>query len=159
MDIREVVLGGVVVIGGTVYGVSEYGLGDVLKDELKTVAEVPMAERGAYMESVAVQFTEFYEGAIQGTENFVFAGDLTYELEVNRAAFIEVVQSNTEITKAQVKDLKAYNADKWMCDTEDTLLFTDKGWTYTTKLKNLDGRTMVIVTCNPTNDNIGLRVG
>ena len=158
MDIKEIGMGTVVVIGGAIYGISEYGLGDVLKDELKAVAEVPMAEREAYMQSVTTQFTEFFEGALYGTDDFTFAGDFKYEIDTHRPAFIEVVKSHNELSKTQVKELKAYHADKWMCETEDTLLFTDKGWTYTTKLKNVDGRTMVIVTCKPEN-KVGLRVG
>ena len=158
MSLKEIGMGSVVVIGGAVYGISEYGLGDVLQDELKPVAEVPMAERAAYMQSVTLQFTEFYGGALYGTDEFTFAGDLKYELDPKRAAFIEVTQSLNELSKTQVKELKAYHADDWMCEEEDSLLFTDKGWTYTTKLKNVDGRTMVIVTCKPEN-KLGLRVG
>ena len=158
MDIKEIGIGSVVVIGGAIYGISEYGLGDVLQDELKPAADVPMAERAAYMQSVTTQFTEFYEGALYGTDEFTFAGDFNYELDPQRPAFIEVVQSLNELSKEQVKDLKAYHADDWMCDLEDSLLFTDKGWTYTTKLKNVDGRTMVIITCKPEN-KLGLRVG
>ena len=157
MSIKELGMGSVVVIGGAIYGISEYGLGDVLQEELKPVAEVPMAEREAYMQSVTTQFTEFYEGALYGTDDFTFAGDFKYEFDPKRAAFIEVTQSLNEISRQQVSELKAYHKDNWMCDTEDTLLFTDKGWTYTTKLKNVDGRTMVIVTCKPT--HTGLRVG
>ena len=159
MDIKEIGIAGFVVIGGAVYGISEYGYSDVLKEDLKAVSEVSIDERETYMESVAVQFTEFYEGALYGTDNFTFAGDLNYELDPDRPAFIEVTTSHTQITPEEVKDLKSYNADKWMCQTEDTLLFTDKGWTYTTKLKNLDGRTMVIITCNPDQNDEGLRVG
>jgi len=70
MGIKEIGTGTVVVIGGAIYGISEYGFGDVLQDELKTVAEVPIAEREAYMQTVADQFTEFYDGAVYGTENF-----------------------------------------------------------------------------------------
>lgn len=158
MDIKEIGIGSVVVIGGAIYGISEYGLGDVLKDDLKPVAEVSMAEREAYMQSVTTQFTEFYEVALYGTDDFTFAGDFKYDLEPRKATFIEVVQSKNKLSKKQVKELKAYHADNWMCDTEDTLLFTDKGWTYSTKLKNVDGKTMVIVTCRP-EQQIGLRVG
>lgn len=158
MDIKEIGIGTVVVIGGAIYGISEYDLGDVLKDDLRPVAEIPMAERAAYMESVTTQFTEFYEGALYGTDDFTFAGEFKYELDPQRAAFIEVVQSYNEIPKKEVSELKAYHADDWMCDLEDSLLFTDKGWTYTTKLKNLDGRMIVIITCKPEN-KLGLRVG
>lgn len=158
MDIKEIGVGTVVVLGGAIYGVSEYGLGDVLQDELKAVAEVPMAEREAYMQSVAVQFTEFYDGAIYGTDTFNFAGEFKYDLDPRRAAFTEVAQSTHELTKAHIKELKAYHADKHLCETEDSLLFTDKGWTYTTKLKNINGRTMVIVSCKPKPKH-GLRVG
>jgi len=158
VSLKEIGMGSVVVIGGAIYGISEYGLGDVLQEELKPVSEVPTAERAAYMESVTTQFTEFYEGALYGTDDFTFAGEYTYELDTQRPAFIEVVQSFNELSKQQVKELKAYHSDNWMCDLEDSLLFTDKGWTYTTKMKNVDGRTMVIVTCTPKN-NLGLRVG
>lgn len=158
MDIKEIGMGSVVVIGGAIYGISEFGLGDVLQDELRPVAEVPMAERTAYMQSVTTQFTEFYEGALYGTDDFTFAGEYKYELDIKRPAFIEVVQSFDKLSKQQVKDLQDYHSDDWMCDLEDSLLFTDKGWTYTTKLKNIDGRMMVIITCKPEN-NLGLRVG
>ena len=158
MGIKEIGTGTVVVIGGAIYGISEYGFGDVLQDELKTVAEVPMAERKAYMQTVADQFTEFYDGAVYGTENFNFATDLKYDLNPRRATFTQVSQSLNELSNDQVKELKAVHSDNWMCDTEDSLLFTDKGWTYKTKLKNLDGRLMVLVTCKP-NKTSGLRVG
>ncbi len=158
MDMKEIGVGCVVVIGGAVYSISEYGLGDVLQDELKTVAEVPMQEREAYMQSVTLQFTEHFAGALYGTDDFTFAGDFKYELDTRTPSFVEVVQSFNELSKQQVKELKAYHSDNWMCDTDDTLLFTEKGWTYTTKLKNVDGRTMVVVTCKPTSKP-GLRVG
>ena len=163
MDIKELGICGFVVIGGAIYGVSEYGLGDILEQDLKTVAEVPMDERATYMQSVTVQFTEFFSGALYGTDNFTFATDLKYEFDPRRAAFIQVSQSHTKITKDEVADLKRYNKDKWMCETDNILLFTDKGWTYTTKLKNMDGRTMVTITCKATSksnsNNVGLRVG
>ena len=158
MELKEIGAGCFVVIGGAIYGISEYGLGDVLQDDLKTVAEVPMEEREAYMESVTVQFTEYFQAALYGTDDFTFAGDFKYEIDTRRPEFIEVVQSFNELSKDQVKELKTYHSDKWMCDTYDTLMFTDKGWTYTTKLKNVDGRTMVTVKCKPTNGP-GLRVG
>jgi len=158
VGIKEIGAGTVVVIGGAIYGISEYGLGDVLQEELKNVAEVPISERQAYMQTVADQFTEFYEGAVYGTENFDFATDLKYNINARRATFTQVSQSLNELTNDQVKELKTLHSDNWMCDTEDSLLFTDKGWTYKTKLKNLDGRLMVVVTCKP-NKNSGLRVG
>lgn len=156
MDIKEIGVGTVVVIGGAIYGVSEYGYGDILQEDIKIVQEVPLAEREAYMQSVTAQFTEFYEGALYGTDDFTFASDLKYEFDPKRAAFIQVSQSLNELSKTQAKELKAYHADQWICGTEDIVIFTEKGWTYTTKLKNVDGRTMVIVTCKPTP---GLRVG
>jgi len=137
------------VIGGAIYGISEYGLGDVLKEDLKYVAEVPVAEREAYMLSVTEKFTEFYEGAVYGTDTFNMAGDLTYELKPRRTTFVEVVQSHHKLSNEQAKELKSYYSGNWLCEGEDSLLFTDKGWTYTTKLKNMDGRTMVVVTCKP----------
>jgi len=156
MDIKELGITGFVVIGGAVYGISEYGLGDVLQDDLKYVSEVPYADREAYMQSVSVQFTEFYGGAIFGTDDFSLVGEMTYELDPKKTTFIEVIASEDKVSKEQVKELKSFYGDKWLCDTEDALLFTHKGWTYTTKLKNVDGRTMVNVTCRPSNAS-GLR--
>ena len=105
------------------------------------------------MKSVTVQFTEFYGGAVFGTDEFATVGSLSYELAPKRTTFIQVVDAQEKVTKAQEKDLKSFYSNKWVCETEDVLLFTDKGWTYTTKLKNTDGRTMVVVTCKPTNSS------
>lgn len=149
MDIKEIGIGSVVVIGGAAYGISEYGLNDVLKEDLKYVAEVPVAEREAYMKSVTIQFTEFYNGAVYGTDSFNMAGDLTYELKPRKTAFVEVVQSHHEISPQNAAELKAYYSGTWYCEHEESLMFTDKGWTYTTKLKNLNGRTMVVISCKP----------
>ena len=153
MDIKELGITGFIVVGGAIYGISEYGLGDVLQNDLKHVSEVPYAEREAYMKSVTVQFTEFYGGAVFGTDEFATVGSLSYELAPKRTTFIQVVDAQEKVTKAQEKDLKSFYSNKWVCETEDVLLFTDKGWTYTTKLKNTDGRTMVVVTCKPTNSS------
>lgn len=151
MDIKEAGIATVVVIGGAVIGISEYGLGDVMSDDLRPAAEVPMDERQAYMTGVAAEFTEFFNGAVYGTDSFSFSGTLNFEVEPRTATFEEVVQAEQSLNAKQVKELKAYHADDWMCETEDTLLFTDKGWTYTTTLKNQDGRLMLSVECAPTN--------
>lgn len=156
MDLKEIGIGGVVVIGGAIYGISEYGLSDVLKDEIKHVHEIPMEEREAYMSSVVTQFTEFYEGATYGTDDFDFVGSLKYDLNPKRTEFIEVVQSLHDVPKAEVKNLRKYYAGQWMCDFDDSTMFTDKGWSYTTKMKNKDGRIMVTISCKP-ETALGLR--
>ena len=150
MDLKELGIGGFVVIGGAIYGISEYGLGDVLTEDIKYVSDVPMDVREAYMVDVTTQFTEFFGGAIYGTDTFDFVGDLVFETDAKRAMFTEVVQSDIVVPKNEVKNLKALHADNWMCDTEDTRMFTDKGWTYVTELKNNDGKLMVKVTCRST---------
>jgi len=125
MDLKEIGIGGVVVIGGAIYGISEYGLSDVLTDEIKYVHEIPMEERED-------------------------------DLNPKRTEFVEVVQSLHDVPKAEVKNLRKYYAGQWMCDFEDSTMFTDKGWSYTTKMKNKDGRIMVTVSCKP-EQKLGLR--
>ncbi|WP_427450136.1 hypothetical protein [Litorimonas sp. WD9-15] len=149
MDLKEAGICGVVVIGGAIYGISEYGLSDVLTDDLKSVYDVPMTERHAYMTSVVDQFTEFYSGAIYGTDTYDFVGQLEYEIEPARATFVEVVESDIKIPLEEVKNIREYNTADWMCDHEDSRLFTDKGWTYVTELRNKGGLLMVTVTCSP----------
>ena len=157
MDIKEIGITSVVLIGGAVVGVSQFGLSDVLKDDLLLVADVPMAERQAYMDSVTTEFTEFYDFAIHGTEDFNFSGPLIYQNDPKTARFTELVKADQELSKTQVKELYDYYSDGWFCDDEEMLMFTDKGWTYRTALKNKDGKHMVTVDCKPT--NVGLRVG
>ena len=149
MGLKEIGVGGFVVVGGAIYGLSEFGLSDVLTDDLKYVHEIPVEEREAYMTSVVTQFTEFYEGATYSTDDFDFVGDLQYDLNPKRSEFIEVVQSMHDVPQAEVKNLREYYAGQWMCDFEDSLIFTDKGWSYTTKMKNKNGQVMVTVTCQP----------
>ena len=52
MDIKEYAIGGVVVIGGVVYGVSQGGLGDALTEDVKHMSTVSQEERAAYMLSL-----------------------------------------------------------------------------------------------------------
>jgi len=149
MDIKEIGVTSVVVIGGAVYGISEYGFSDVLSEDIRHVSEVPVAEREVYMDSVVEQFTEFYSGAIYGTDTFSFSTPLKYRNNPFEASFTQIGQSEQVVSPAQVKELKAYHADKWMCEEEDALIFTDKGWIYKTLLKNKDGQLMVSVVCKP----------
>jgi len=158
MDIKEIGITSVVLIGGAVVGVSQYGLSDVLDGDLRHVNEVPMEERQAYMDSVTKKFIETYDGSVHGTDTFNFSSPLIYENNAQKARFTEVVKAEQELSKTQVKELRTFYSGTWMCDHEDSQIFTNKGWTYRTTFSNKDGKHMVTVNCKPKN-NVGLRVG
>jgi len=74
MDIKEWGAGGVIVVGGAVYGFTQMGLNDVLSDDLRHITEVSQQERPAYMDSVVAEFAEAFQVYQVETETYAYAG-------------------------------------------------------------------------------------
>jgi len=72
MDIKEAGICGVIVVGGTVFGIAQGGLGDALTDDVKAYHEVSEENRSEYMQSIADQFTESFDNYFIQTENLCF---------------------------------------------------------------------------------------
>ena len=74
MDIKEIGACGVFVVGGAVYGISQFGLNDVLSEDLKHITEVTREDRPDYMDSIVVEFKNNLSSYGVETESYTFVG-------------------------------------------------------------------------------------
>lgn len=148
MDLKEIGICGVVVVGGTVYGISQGGLGDALSEDLRAYHEVSQAERPEYMQSVVDEFDETFDTYIIETENFTYVGHSVFSAKPAQGVFDEVVSHEEKIPRDALKDIKAQMKPDAFCAQDEMVMFTDKGWNYRFKLKDDRGRIIATVICN-----------
>ena len=148
MELKEVGLAGVFVVGGAV-AFGSVGLNDVLSEDLRHVAEVPSAERAAYMEDVVAEFAEAFDSFGVETDTYVVGGWSEFSAEPASATFVEVVRAEHEVPPEAWRELRAYWAETAFCEDAEATMFTDQGWSYSFSFRNANGRVMVSSECRP----------
>jgi len=149
MDIKELGACGVVVIGGTVFGVSKMGLGAALSEDLKAYHEVANVDRADYMNSVVVEFRETFETYIVQTETYDYVGKSTFSVDPLRGLFVEVVSQDEKIPSEELGGIKARVTQETFCAQDEMTMFTDNGWNYSFTLKHAKTQKITTVICQP----------
>ncbi len=147
MDIKEYALGGVVVIGGVAYGVSQGGLGDALTEDIKHITTVSVQERPAYMESIVKDFTENFAVYIVQTESYDYVGMSSFSYIAEDGTFTEVVRSEEVVGGNNVKTVKAKMQESDFCAQNEMTMFTDNGWRYRFIMHDEKGNRFYQITC------------
>ena len=139
MDIR-VIGGGAAAVAFGLGGFGYVSMEDALSHELRAVSEVPAAELQAYMDSVVVEYQEFYGFYAFEGEDYAFVGDLVFEADARTKTFSENVKSEDALSAEDRKriktDIEAYS----YCLTDDAYMFTDKGYNYNVIIKDGAGK-------------------
>lgn len=158
MDIKELGVGGVFVIGGMAYGFSEYGLNSVLSEEIKSITEVSQAERPAYMETVTTEFQNNFLTYQIETENYLYVGNSEFSSSPRLGKFIENVTSESPVPKNELVNIrKLLNNPIYIehfCGQEEMSMFTEKGWSYKFTVKDSNGREITKIDCSSTVDSV-----
>lgn len=149
MDIKEIGACGVFVVGGVVYGVSQYGLNDVLSEELVHISEVSRQERPAYMDKVVAEFDTAFDNYGVETESYTFVGESHFSTAPSSGTFTEVVRQDTAVPKKEIKALRAVMVEGDFCAQEEMTMFTEKGWTYSFSMTDTKGQKIFAVNCAP----------
>jgi len=149
MDIKEAGICGVIVVGGTVFGIAQGGLGDALTDDVKAYHEVSEENRSEYMQSIADQFTESFDNYFIQTENYTYTGLSKFSTRPEYGLFDEVVSQDEKVPAHALAEIRKQVAPEEFCAQDEMVLFTEKGWQYRFKLKHNNGQTIATVICHP----------
>jgi len=149
MDIKEAGAVGVFVVGGAVYGISQYGLNDVLSEEMRPIAEVSLQERPAYMEQVTAEFKEAFDSYGLETETYTYVGLSAFSTSPSTGTFVEVVTQDSPVPPKEIKGLKEVMDASMFCDQDEMTMFTDKGWGYSFTMQDSNKRTVYAIECKP----------
>ncbi|NNC36237.1 MAG: hypothetical protein HKO02_02175 [Hyphomonadaceae bacterium] len=149
MDIKEIGACGVVVIGGAVYGISQYGLNDVLSEEIRHISEVSVQDRPAYMERIVGEFAEAFETYYIETETYAYVGISKFTTAPGSGTFVETVTQDEPVPKKEIKGLKASMNEMDFCNQEEMTMFTNGGWTYSFTMQDSKGSRVFAVDCKP----------
>jgi len=149
MDIKELGACGVFVVGGTVYGISQLGLNDVLSEDLRHISEVTFQERPAYMDTVVAEFTDAFATYGVETETYTYVGNSNFSTLPAMGTFVEVVRQDSPVPKRAVKGIKKQMELANFCDQGEMTMFTEKGWTYRFSMEDSNGLKVFAVVCKP----------
>ena len=149
MDIKEIGACGFVVIGGTVFGVSQMGLGAALSEDLKPYHEVSNLERADYMNSVVGEFTETFQTYLVQTGTYDYVGTSKFSIDPDRGLFVEVVSQDEKVPDAELAGIIERVSQDTFCEQEEMKMFTDNGWNYSFTIKHAKTRKITRVICQP----------
>jgi len=150
MDLKEFGSAGVLVIGGAVYGISQYGLNDVLSEELRHISEVSAQERPAYMNTVIAEFDEAFDAyGVETSTGYTFAGLSEFSTLSGSGTFVETVTQDSPVPPEEMKAVKKTMEDAGFCEQDEMTMFTDNGWKYRFSMKDSNGRKVYAVVCEP----------
>ena len=130
MDIKELATGGVVVVGGVIYGISQIGLGEALSEEIRPISEVSYEERPAYMDKIVGEFAETFSSYIIETENYTYVGYSNFSASPINATFVEVVNQDGTASEKEMNDVKVWMEASNFCTQDEMTMFTENGWSY-----------------------------
>lgn len=151
MEMKEMGIGSVVVVGGMVFGFSQYGLNSVLSEDLKHITEVSQAEMPAYMETVTGEFQSNFSTYEIPLETYSYEGLSKFTYSVDDGTFIENVTSEEAVPKEGLKDLKKFLGDanfkEAFCLQDEMAMFTSKGWNYRFMVEDSNGRNISTIRC------------
>ena len=148
MDIKELGIGAVVIIGGVAYTVGG-GLGDALDEDVKYISEVSYDNRSVYMGEIVDKFSDTFSGFIIQTETYDYVGNAMFSYTANSGTFELVVSSEETVSRKDKKDLKTELKSVDICSQADFELFTDKGWKYSFEMNDNQGGLIYNITCRP----------
>ena len=149
MDIKEWGATGVLVVGGAVYGISQYGLNDVMSEDLRHISEVSAQERPAYMDGVVAEFREAFDSYAVETETYIFVGMSEFSTAPVDGGFIEVVTQEEPVPYEEIKGIAAQMEVNGFCAQDEMTMFTSKGWTYRFSMKDSKNRQVYAIVCEP----------
>ena len=149
MNLKELGIGGVIVVGGAAYGISQYGLNDVLSEEIRPYSTVSEQERPAYMASVVSEFTEAFSTYAVETPTYVYVGYSKFTTSPSNGTFVEVVSQEDRVPENEIKGIRAEMDASSFCQQAEMTMFTDNGWRYRFTLQDSSGRNIYKVTCKP----------
>ena len=149
MEIKEIGGIGVLIVGGAVYGISQYGLNDVLTEDLRHVSTVTMAERPAYMSEVTGQFAEAFETYAVESETYIYVGYSEFKTAPGSGTFVEVVRSEEALPLEEIPGITQAMEESDFCAQEEMTMFTDQGWAYRFTMVDATGRQIFDAHCRP----------
>ena len=153
MDIKEIAVGSVIMIGGVAFTVSEYGLSDVLSSDLKHYTEVSQTERPQYMKSVNAEFSSNFGGYAVQIEDYLYAGLVEFKSDPQHGTFIAIVTSDKKVPKKEILNFRKLVTEESVCGEEDIKMFTKKGWNYEFTAKDSTGFKIADIHCKAKGNN------
>ena len=148
MEIKEWGVGALFV-GGAAYGIAQYGLNDVLSEDLKHITEVTLEQRPAYMDQVVAEFTEAFATYGVQTETYMYEGFSNFTTSPRDGAFVEVVRQDSPVPQKEISGIRAVLEEADFCQQDEMTMFTENGWTYRFFMEDSQGRRVYSVVCLP----------
>lgn len=149
MDMKEIGACGVFVVGGAVYGISQFGLNDVLSEDLVHISEVSRQERPAYMDKVVAEFDTAFDTYGVQSESYTFVGVSHFSTAPSSGTFTEVVRQDEVVPRKEIKGLRDIMAENDFCAQDEMTMFTNNGWTYSFSMTDSKGQKIFAVNCAP----------
>jgi len=151
MDIKELGISGIIVIGGVTYGISQYGLEGALSEELSHISEVSRDDRPAYMDKIVGEFSEAFSSYIVANEDesYYYVGDSRFSTAPANGVFIEVVTPKEAVPRKEIKAIKSKMETGNFCAQDEMTMFTDNGWTYKFTMRDANGSKLFHIDCKP----------
>ena len=149
MELKEIGGVTVLVIGGAVYGISQYGLNDVLSEELRHISTVSATERPAYMLDVVEEFSEAFQIYSVETETYLYVGYSDFKTSPATGTFVEFIRSEEPVPQAEIKGIQTAMDKDSFCEQAEMKMFTDQGWAYRFSMADSTGRQIFTAHCRP----------
>lgn len=150
MDLR-VIGGGAAAVAFGMGGFTYVSMDEVLSADIRAVHTVPAGELQSYMDGVVGKPAAGYGYYAVETETLVFVGELSFEADARTRTFTETTRSEDPVSASDRKAVRAEYLSWNYCDSEDALMFTDKGYTYDVIMRDGAGELIVRETCRATN--------
>ncbi len=145
MDIRVIGGGAAAAVFG-MGSLTYVGLGDVLGD-IEPVEAVAPAERQAYMDGVAAELNDAYDHFFFETDTYVFVGDVSFRGDASKLTFSEIIRSEDAVPAPDRARIASDLRETDYCGSEDTQLFTTKGWDYVVTVRDGSGTLIMSERC------------
>lgn len=149
MDMKEIGACGILVVGGAAYGISQFGLNDVLSEDLRHFGEVSAQERPAYMEQVVDEFKENFDMYTTESETYVYVGSSNFMTAPASGKFVEIVTQDEPVPAEEIKGIKASMVEMNFCAQDEMTMFTDQGWIYSFTMQDSRGTSIFSIKCKP----------
>lgn len=146
MDIR-IIGGGAAAVVFAATGFNYVAMEDVLSHELRDINTVQPSELQSYMDSVVEEFEAAYGYYAYETETYAFVGDLEFSANASTATFYEVVRSEDALNEADRKQIGDDIRAAQYCNSDDALMFTNKGYNYSVSISDGEGRNIMSEVC------------
>lgn len=156
MEIKEKIIGALFV-GGAAYGVSQYGLNDVLSEDMRHITSISAEERPAYMEQVVTEFTQAFSTYSIESETYLYEGFSKFTTSPADGTFVEIVTQDSPVPQKEISGLRTEMDNMNFCAQAEMTMFTENGWTYRFSMQDKNGQRVFSIVCQAEQPTPALR--